>query len=623
MFLKSIHLNNVKCFSDIALSFEEENGDIRKRTLLLAENSMGKSTLLKAIALATGGSDAIADLLGEPSDWIRHKTQGCEILVVLATTEGKEREIRLRIAPKDTRADVIVKNKQSLAWLDDALNRKKRDYFVLGFGASRRLNTVNRRRTNTSVFTNKRAQSVATLFDPDAATTPLDSWVMDLDYLENRTGLETVRKVLSNLLPEIKFHRIDKPSGHLLFDTPDGIVPLHCLSDGYLAMAAWMGDLLFRVFENFDDLKEQPLTAKGLLLIDEVDLHLHPKRQRELFAFLDEWLPNFQFVATTHSSMAAQQANEGELHCLTREARKIQIHPFSGNPKRLLLHQLVMSPAFGLDTDESKEIENLKNRYRHLRDKADLSSKEQEDLDKLTVFLNDLPTAGKSNMELSEGHEQLLRKLSENETSSVGKIIHALSVLKGSPIPWSLIVDAVNDARDKRLFEFIDGSPPWPCAAEEADRVGLKVSQATVKIAPKDLIGTDTKAAWVSENPTLGLIKETLESNIGVTIPDHVFLEAAKGAIGNGLIISDGSLPDDFYHIRVRQGAWVGHAESYLIETEIQDLAEAVADLADIAPELDFKFRISIIAEGEPPSKEVLEKIKAALQKVTDKLKFD
>ena len=116
----------------------------------------------------------------------------------------------------------------------------------------------------------------------------------------------------------------------------------------------------------------------------------------------------------------------------------------------------------------------------------------------------------------------------KNETSSAGKIIHVLSVLKGSPIPWSLIVDAINDGRDKRLFEFIDGSPQWPCAAEEADKVGLKVSQATVKIAPKDLIGSDAKAAWEHGNPTLGLIKETLESNIGATIPDHVFLEAAK-----------------------------------------------------------------------------------------------
>ena len=211
----------------------------------------------------------------------------------------------------------------------------------------------------------------------------------------------------------------------------------------------------------------------------------------------------------------------------------------------------------------------------------------------------------------------------ENETSSVGKIMPALSALKGSPIPWSLVVDAVNNARDKRLFEFTDGSPSWPCAAEEADRVGLKVSQTPVKIAPKDLIGSDAKSAWESGNPTFGLIKETLESNIRATIPDHVFLEAAKGAIHNGLIISDGSLTDDFYHVQVRQAAWVGHTESHLIETEIQDLAEAVANLADIAPELDFKFRITITAEGEPPSKEVLEKINEALQKVTDKLKFD
>ena len=411
MFLKSIRLNNVKCFSDITLSFEDEDGDIRKRTLLLAENGMGKSTLLKAIALVTGGSDAIADLLDEPADWIRYKAQNCEISALLVTKEREEQKISLRIEPKDTRADVIVKNKQCLAWLDEALNKEKGDYFVLGFGASRHLNTVDSRRTNTSTFTNKRAQSVATLFDPNATTTPLSSWAMDLDYLENRTGLETVRKVLSNLLPEIKFHSIDKQKGHLLFDTPDGIVPLHCLSDGYLSMATWIGDLLFRVLENFSDLSEQPLTTKGLLLIDEIDLHLHPKRQRELFSFLDKWLPNFQFVATTHSPMAAQQAGEGELHFLTRERGRIHLYPFSGVPNTLLLHQLVMSPVFGLETDESKEIEDMKNRYRHLRDKADLSSKEQEALNQLKATLTELPTGGRSNMKLSEEHTQLLEKI--------------------------------------------------------------------------------------------------------------------------------------------------------------------------------------------------------------------
>ena len=211
----------------------------------------------------------------------------------------------------------------------------------------------------------------------------------------------------------------------------------------------------------------------------------------------------------------------------------------------------------------------------------------------------------------------------ENETSSIGKLMNVLATHKGTPIPWLLIRDAITDGVSKNLFEFVSKEVKWPCTAEEANTVSLKVSQAPVKIAPKDLIGTDVKAAWESGNPTLGLIKGTLESNIGTAIPDHVFLEAAKGAIDSGLIISDGALTDDFYHIPVRQAAWTGHAESPLIETEIQDLAEAVADLADIAPELDFQFRITITAEGEPPSNEVLEKINETLHEVTDKLKFD
>ena len=410
MFLKSIRLNNVKCFSDIALSFEDEGGNIRKWTLLLAENGAGKSTLLKAIALVTSGSDAIGDLLGEPSEWIRYNTQDCQISAVVVTEAGEEREIHLRIAPRDTRADVIVKNKQSLAWLDDALSETETNCFVLGFGASRRLSTLNGRRTKASVFRNKRAQGVATLFDPDAAATPLDSWAMDLDYLDNRTGMKTVREILSDLLPGIKLHRIDKQSGHLLFETPDGIVPLHALSDGYLAMSTWIGDLLYRVLENFRDLKE-PLTARGLLLIDEVDLHLHPKRQRELLSRLDQQFPNFQFVVTTHSPMTAQQAGEGELHCLTREGKKIQLYQFSGDPKTLLLNQLVMTPMFALDTDESKAVEDMKDRYRHLRDKADLSSEEDAELDQLKASLTGLPTGGRSNMKLSEEHEQLLRRI--------------------------------------------------------------------------------------------------------------------------------------------------------------------------------------------------------------------
>ena len=211
----------------------------------------------------------------------------------------------------------------------------------------------------------------------------------------------------------------------------------------------------------------------------------------------------------------------------------------------------------------------------------------------------------------------------KNETASISKIMDALAVSKGTPIPWSLIRDAVADGVSKNLFEFTKGSPDWPCSVDEADKVGLKVSKAPVKIDPKDLIGDDVISAWESGQPSLGLIKETLENTRSISIPDEVFRYAVDQAIKTGIIASEDSFTNGFYDVRVRQPKWMRHADSHLTEMEIQDLPETVADLFEIAPELEFKFRISITAEGDQPSVEVLKEINEALQKVTDKLKFD
>ncbi|MXV76534.1 ATP-binding protein, partial [Candidatus Poribacteria bacterium] len=119
----------------------------------------------------------------------------------------------------------------------------------------------------------------------------------------------------------------------------------------------------------------------------------------------------------------------------------------------------------------------------------------------------------------------------ENETSSIGKLIDALTKRKGTPIPWSLIRDAITDGVSKNLFEFTNKDVKWPCVAEEANKVDLKVSQAPVIIAPKDLIGNDAESAWKSGQPTLALIKEALETKRGISIPDDVFRYAVEQAI--------------------------------------------------------------------------------------------
>ena len=209
----------------------------------------------------------------------------------------------------------------------------------------------------------------------------------------------------------------------------------------------------------------------------------------------------------------------------------------------------------------------------------------------------------------------------EGETSSVGKIMAALAKHKGTPIPWGTILNAVNDGLAQKHFEIAEGSLAWPCAADGADKIGLQVSHAPVTIQPAELVGDDVMPAWVTGHPTLGLIKETLESKRGIAIPDDVFRTAVQQAISSGLFVTVEPL-DDFYAARVRQPAWIRHAESHLTEAEIQDLPQAVVDLLTIAPELDFKFRVAITAEGERPSDEVLEQINEVFGGVAGGLKF-
>ena len=211
----------------------------------------------------------------------------------------------------------------------------------------------------------------------------------------------------------------------------------------------------------------------------------------------------------------------------------------------------------------------------------------------------------------------------EEGTSSVGKVMSALAASKGIPIPWGLIVDAVNDGLSNNLFEITKGSPSWPCSADDADKVDLQISRVSVTIDLTDFTGVMQQPFDESGQPTLGWIREKLESKKGVSIPDDVFRNAVEKAADDKIIILVDPLTDDLYQIRVKQPSWLRHAESHLTETEIQDLPETIGDLFEIAPELDFKFRLSITAEGEPPSDEVLEQINEALRKVADQLKFD
>jgi predicted ATP-binding protein involved in virulence len=139
--------------------------------------------------------------------------------------------------------------------------------------------------------------------------------------------------------------------------------------------------------------RRQTLAARGLLLIDEIDLHLHPVWQRQLKSFLDEKLPHFQILATTHSPLTAHQAGDGELFFLRREGERQSpvLHRYEGSPQKLMIHQLLMSPAFGLSTMGSQRVESMRREYEDLQARPVRTRQEEKRLRQLAVELPDLP----------------------------------------------------------------------------------------------------------------------------------------------------------------------------------------------------------------------------------------
>ena len=411
MFLKKISLKNFKCISNIELSFEKATTFNRKWTLILGENGTGKSSVLKAIALVTSGSNALGELLGDVDSWIKFNEKSCFIQAELETKSGEERIISLHFNRGDNLSNIISNNKESLRLIDDAIENADRNYFVVAYGASRRLSDEIFYKSERSRF--GRSINVRNLFDNSSTLNPLTAWIIELDYRSGDDGIHIVKQVLKDFLPDTSFHSIDKDKKQVLFETVDGIIPLDYLSDGYQNMAAWIGDLLFRITETFRDYKN-PLQARGLLLIDEVDLHLHPTWQRKLIEFIGSKLINFQVVATTHSPLTAQQADTGELFALKRnEQNRIELIPFIGSPKTLLVNQLLMTPVFGLETDESYEVQQAKKEYEVLKSKASLDTHETAKFKRITKKLTkELPqrkVPGYSEMEL-----ELLKKIEKN-----------------------------------------------------------------------------------------------------------------------------------------------------------------------------------------------------------------
>jgi predicted ATP-binding protein involved in virulence len=174
--------------------------------------------------------------------------------------------------------------------------------------------------------------------------------------------------------------------------TPFGAVPIQRLSLGYQTVMAWTADIAWRLVNHYPK-SLNPLQEPAIVIVDEIDLHLHPHWQREIRRHLIQHFPAVQFIATAHSPLMAQDALDANLAVIHVRDGAATIVSEPAVIKSWRLDQVLTSELFGLSTARAPEIEIKMRRRVELGQKRTLTKAERAELSELDRFAHDLPTA--------------------------------------------------------------------------------------------------------------------------------------------------------------------------------------------------------------------------------------
>lgn len=295
-YITSIEIHNFRVIEDLVLKFKvSPEGTEKSWMVLLGENGVGKSSILKAITLALQNRDYFATAKLDAEKFLRIGTDSGYVKVHLT---DYSQPFHLQF------------NKDGFTKLDD--NQIQTCFF--GYGGTRLLPQGDHKPATTKGLI--RAEN---LFDPFLPLINAKSWMLTLD----RRPFGYSALALKDLLVRKKEDRLFRRNGEIKLSLADfgNSVPLEELSDGYQSIIALTADILKVMLETWPTADK----AQGIILIDEIDVHLHPRWKVEIVSRLRRTFPRVQFIITTHDPLCLMGTEKGEVHVLHRDADTEQI----------------------------------------------------------------------------------------------------------------------------------------------------------------------------------------------------------------------------------------------------------------------------------------------------------
>jgi hypothetical protein len=439
----SLSLENVRAFGDRqVLNLADGQGKPAKWNLILGENGVGKTTIMQSLArmrpipafLRGARRQKVGEDEGTPT-WAEAE---------LSTHENIEihRFVRLSSGRVTTKINATLKSKLGkvieigVACKSKANQLESVDFvqfehelaaegpLIIGYGAARHVGHGNSSALEDRDPTSPLFSDAIDLFDAEE--------VLGLMHYASLSGekqkrdvarLAALKTAVADLIPDTSAGDIDvrgprvpgRPAAEsgVHVKTPSGTVPLTELSLGCQTVFAWTVDLAWRLFRAYPQ-SARPLHEGSIVLIDEIDLHLHPRWQRSLRRHLTHHFPGTQFIATTHSPVTAQETLSagGNVAVVRLEGDHAMILDNPLPPREWRFDQVLTSDLFGFDSSRGPVAEARMNERLALLRKEKLSNVERRRLAELDAFVHDLPTARTPD---EQAFEDLMRKVAERQ----------------------------------------------------------------------------------------------------------------------------------------------------------------------------------------------------------------
>ncbi|QJD17981.1 AAA family ATPase [Paracoccus sanguinis] len=425
MHLKSVSLSNIKGFEDLEFDFSRGTSkELAGWTVITGDNGSGKSAFLKSIAIALSGPDAARSLQPSFAGWRTHGIdEDAHSQVSIDVRRSEEVDffssggqpgsgtfkatIRFSGSGRETFLEAVnFKGKrvtpQRTIWAPKAAG-----WFCCGYGPFRRVFGASPEAMRQMVAPT--TERFVTMFQEAASLAEVDQWLRALKHkeLEGRHDdikkLEVVKAILDDdFLPNgMKIAHINS-EGLWLRDRSGATLSWDEMSDGYRAALALVADILRHLINAYgidnltgtDEAGKLLIGMPGVVLIDEVDAHLHPVWQQSIGFWLKHRFPNIQFIVTSHSPLVCQAADEGGLFVLPARGGQDFPRKLSGEEHRRIVASrpdtILLTPAFGLRNTRSPVAVTGRARLSQMRAKvragARLTEQEKIELSQLELF---------------------------------------------------------------------------------------------------------------------------------------------------------------------------------------------------------------------------------------------